>query len=133
MAAPSQKDVETLLKLYEIYDRNRDSAIWFLTDLSARDYKSFKKKYPSRSRARVHFATVAGFFELAGILLERRLLNEDLFFDTFNVSAFWGKAKGIIKGMRQDRPRIYENFELVDTRKTRWAKRHPPKIKRKVR
>ncbi len=133
MATPSQKDVETLLKLYAIYDGNRGSAIWFLSDLSAQDYESFKKKYPSRSRAREHFATVAGFFELAGLLVERKLLNEDLFFDTFNVSAFWAKAKEIVKGMRRDRPRIYENFELVSNRKIRWAKRHPPKLKRKLR
>ncbi|MFQ6011990.1 MAG: DUF4760 domain-containing protein [Nitrososphaerales archaeon] len=131
MARPPQKDVETVLRLYSIYDRNRESAIWFLSDLSEKDYESFKKKYPSRSRARAHFATVAGFFELGGLLVERKLLNEDLFFDTFNVSAFWSKAKGIIKGMRRDRPRIYENFELVSRRKIRWVKRHPPKLKRK--
>ena len=127
MVTVSRKDVDTLIKLYDIYDRHRDAIVWFLSELSAKNYAEFKRRYLTTSKERVHFTAVCGFFELSGLLVNRRILNEDLFFDAFNVSPFWLKAKAIVKGMRHNRPRIYENFELLHMKRLNWVKRHPPK------
>jgi len=108
----ASRDVNTLFSLYEIYDRNRDSILWFLEGFSAKS-----------SKERCHFIRVCGFFELSGTLVKRQMIDADLYFDVFNPSPFWQRAKSIIEGMRETRPFIYENFELLDQLKVKWAKK----------
>jgi len=117
------KDVDVLFSLYEIYDRNRDSILWFLEEFSAKSYEEYKQKYHGISKDRSHFIRVCGFFELSGTLVKRRLIDTDLYFDVFNPNPFWQKAKPIIKGMRDTRPFIYENFELLNEMKLKWARK----------
>jgi hypothetical protein len=117
------KDVDVLFSLYEIYDRNRDSILWFLEEFSAKSYEEYKQKYHGTSRDKSHFIRVCGFFELSGTLVKRRLIDTDLYFDVFNPNPFWQKAKPVIKGMRDTRPFIYENFELLNEMKLKWAKK----------
>ena len=117
------KDVDVLFSLYEIYDRNRDSILWFLEEFSAKSYEEYKQKYHGISKDRSHFIRVCGFFELSGTLVKRQLIDTDLYFDVFNPNPFWQKAKPIIKGMRDTRPFIYENFELLNEMKLKWARK----------
>ncbi len=117
------KDVDNLFSLYEIYDRNRDSILWFLEDFSAKSYEEYKQKYQGTSRERCHFTRVCGFFELSGTLVKRQMIDTNLYFDVFNPSPFWQRAKSVIEGMRETRPFIYENFELLDQLKVKWAKK----------
>lgn len=119
----ANKDVDILFSLYEIYDRNRDSILWFLEDFNVKSYEEYKQKYHGTSQERRNFIRVCGFFELSGTLVKRRLIDANLYFDVFNPSPFWQKAKSIIKGMRETRPFIYENFELLNEMKLKWAKR----------
>ena len=51
------------------------------------------------------------------------MIDTNLYFDVFNPSPFWQRAKSIIEGMRKTRPFIYENFELWDQLKVKWAKK----------
>jgi hypothetical protein len=117
------KDVEALFSLYEIYDRNRDSILWFLEDFNSKSYEEYKQKYHGTSRDRCHFIRVCGFFELSGVIVKRRLIDTNLYFDVFNPTPFWQKAKPVIEGMRETRPFIYENFEFLNKMKLKWAKK----------
>lgn len=116
-------DVEALFSLYEIYDRNRDSALWFLEDFNAKSYEEYKQKYHGTTKDRCHFIRVCAFFELSGTLVKRRLIDANLYFDVFNPTPFWQKAKPIIEGMREARPFIYENFEVLNKMKLKWAQK----------
>lgn len=116
-------DVDALFSLYEIYDRNRDSILWFLEDFKAKSYEEYKQKYHGNTIDRCHFIRVCGFFELSGTLVKRRLIDANLYFDVFNPSPFWQKAMPIIEGMRETRPFIYENFELLNQMKLKWAQK----------
>ena len=51
------------------------------------------------------------------------MIDTNLYFDVFNPSPFWQRAKSVIEGMRDTRPFIYENFELLDQLKVKWAKK----------
>lgn len=126
------KHVDTLLRLYEIYDRRRDSLLWFLHELDAHSYEEYKQKYPGNSASRAHFTTVCGFFELSGVLVNSRLIDQNLYFDVFNTTPFWEKAKPIVEGMRKSRPHIYENFELLNKKRVAWAKKRSGKSKLKL-
>ena len=129
----SQRDVDTLMRLYELYDGRRKALLWFLHELNSKSYNEYKEKYTGTSRERAYFTSVCGFFELSGVLLKRGLINQDLFFDVFNPSPYWERAKPIVEGMKKERPHIYENFELLHRRRNQWARTRPPRVQAKRR
>lgn len=118
----SNNHVNLILDLYKIYDGHRDSRLWFLDELDANSYKEYHEKYSSGSKEKSHFIAVCGFFELSGTLINHGLINSDIFFDIFNPSPFWNKAKPIVEGMRKTRPHIYENFEELNEKRKGWKK-----------
>lgn len=119
----SDNHVNIILELYKIYDEHRDSRLWFLDELDANNYKEYHEKYSAGSKGKSHFIAVCGFFELSGTLINHGLINPDIYFDIFNPSPFWHKAKPIVNGMRETRPHIYENFEMVSEKRNNWKKK----------
>jgi hypothetical protein len=118
---------DTLLKLYEIYDKNRDAILWFLEDMHARSYKEYLKKYPGTSSGRSYFIAVCGFFELSGVLVTYHMIEPDLYFEIFNPTPFWEKAKPVVQGMRDKRPYMYRNFESLNSKRLHWRKKRTAK------
>ncbi|HZD34120.1 MAG TPA: hypothetical protein VE130_02860 [Nitrososphaeraceae archaeon] len=119
----NNKNVDTLLKLYKLYDEHRHSILWFLEDLDAASYQEYLQKYPGSSNERSQFITVCGFFELSGVIIKYKLIDLNLYFDMFNPTPFWQKAEPIVKGMRKKRPYIYENFESLNNKRLNWVKK----------
>jgi hypothetical protein len=120
---PGTDNTDTLLKLYQTYDNHRNAILWFLEVLDASDYKEYLEKYSGASMERSHFIAVCGFFELSGVLLNHGLIDQELYFEMFNPTPFWNKAKPIVEGMRTKRPHIYENFELLNNKRLSWTKK----------
>jgi hypothetical protein len=122
---PKVNYTDTLLKLYEMYDDHRNARLWFLDVLDAANYNEYREKYSGASMERCHFVAVCGFFELSGVLLKHGLIDQDLYFDIFNPTPFWNKAKPIIEGMRSKRsdPFYYENFESLNSKRLSWKKK----------
>jgi hypothetical protein len=116
-------NTDRILKLYEIYDSHRDAVLWFLEELDAKNYEEYLEKYSGASSERSHFIAVCGFFELSGVLVSYGLIDQNLYFDIFNPTPFWDKAKPIVEGMRPKRPHIYENFELLNNKRLTWTKK----------
>jgi hypothetical protein len=120
---PKSNNTDTLLKLYEIYDKHRDAILWFLEELNANNYEEYLEKYSGTSSGRSQFIAVCGFFELSGVLVSSGLIDQNIYFDMFNPAPFWEKAKPIVEGMRNKRPHIYENFELLNNKRISWTKK----------
>ncbi|MDQ3084221.1 MAG: hypothetical protein M3Q77_05325 [Thermoproteota archaeon] len=120
----SDNQANLILDLYKIYDSHRDSRLWFLDELNANSYKEYHEKYYGTSKERSHFIAVCGFFELSGTLISHGLIAPDIYFDIFNPSPFWHKAKSIVEGMRETRPQIYENFENLSEKRSNWKKKN---------
>jgi hypothetical protein len=118
-------NTDTLLKLYQIYDNHRDARLWFLEGFEAKDYHEYREKYSGASIERSHFIAVCGFFELSGTLVNRGLIDQNLYFEIFNPTPFWNKAKPIIEGMRSKRcdSHYYENFESLNSKRLSWKKK----------
>ncbi len=119
----ANNNVNLILDLYKIYDSHRDSRLWFLDELNTNSYKEYHEKYSGTSKEKSHFIAVCGFFELSGSLISHGLINPDIYFDIFNPSPFWYKAKPIVEGMRETRPHIYENFEMLSEKRSNWKKK----------
>ena len=122
------KNIDTLLRLYKLYDEHRHSILWFLEDLDAKSYQEYLQKYPGSSNERSQFIAVCGFFELSGVIVNHMLIDQNLYFDMFNPTPFWEKAEPIVKGMRTKRPHIYENFESLKDKRLSWAKKRRKKV-----
>ena len=122
MSTADNSKANIILDLYKINDSHRSSRLWFLDDLDANSYEDYQKKYSKSSIEKSHFIAVCGFFELSGVLLNHGLIDPDLYFDIFNPTPFWHKAKPIIEGMRTKRPHIYENFEILNNKRSVWKK-----------
>jgi hypothetical protein len=120
---PKTDSTDTLLKLYQIYDNHRNAILWFLEELEADNYEEYLEKYSGASSERSHFIAVCGFFELSGVLVSYGLIDQNLYFDIFNPTPFWNKAKPIVEGMRTKRPHIYENFEFLNNKRLSWTKK----------
>ena len=110
-----------MVRLFRLYDERREALLWFLHELEARTYEEYKAMYLGVSKERAHFTSVCGFFELAGVLVKDRAIDQSLFFDMFNPSPYWKRARPVVEGMRKDRPYIYENFEQLADARELWA------------
>ena len=120
-----RNSTDTLLKLYQIYDDHRNARLWFLDGLDASNYNEYKEKYSGASMERSHFIAVCGFLELSGVLVNHGLIDQNLYFEIFNPTPFWNKAKPIIEGMRNGKSdsHYYENFESLNSKRLNWKKK----------
>ena len=122
MVLKDAKSTNTLIKLYKIYDGHRDAILWFLEELDVDSYEEYIQKYGT-SLQRSYFIAVCGFFELSGVIVKHRMIDPDVYFDMFNPTPFWNKAASTVEGMRKKRPYIYENFEMLNSKRMDWTKK----------
>ena len=125
-------NTNTLFNLYKIYDNHREAVLWFLEEFEANSYEEYVEKYSGASVGRSHFVTVCGFFELSGVLISHKMIDQNLYFDMFNPTPFWQKAKFVLEGMRIKRPHIYENFEALNDRRLKWTKLRTKRPKKEL-
>ncbi|MFZ0740578.1 MAG: hypothetical protein WAM54_03200 [Nitrososphaeraceae archaeon] len=125
-------NTQTLFNLYNIYDNHREAVLWFLEEFEANSYEEYVEKYSGASVGRSHFVTLCGFFELSGVLISHKMIDQNLYFDMFNPTPFWQKAKFVLEGMRIKRPHIYENFEALNDRRLKWTKLRTKRPKKEL-
>jgi len=82
------------------------------------DYADFKKKYgPLSERKPIHRAIrlVAIYFEAIGMMMYRKLIDEQMVWDTFQIKHRWEKIAPVIKQLRKElnEPRYMEWFEYL--------------------
>jgi hypothetical protein len=132
-AKATARDIEILFRLAELYNTEYDfQAIeWFWGRFHERTIEEFTSKYAHGSREYQFFERFTSKLELAGLLVKRKILNADLFFDRYgSQQAEWEKCKPIVYGLRQkwNEPRHRENFELLAERGKKWKAKHRPKV-----
>ena len=126
----ASQNTRTLFNLYKIYDSHRQSILWFLEEFDADSYEEYTEKYAGASSGRSDFIAVCGFFELSGVLVSHNMIDQNLYFDMFNPTPFWQKARFVIEGMRQKRPHIYENFESLTDMRLSWTQLRTKKYRK---
>jgi hypothetical protein len=132
----TENDIDMLLELAELYNTNYDfeAAEWFWGEYNREvtSFEEFRNKYPQGSKGAQLFERFTSKFELAGILIEYRFLDENLYFDRYGAGQTeWEGTKSVIYGIRKEwnDPRFRENFELLARKGSKWLENHPPKIK----
>lgn len=133
MVKPTRADAEILLKLVELQqsDRMIKAQSWFWSEFSEKDFEEFQKEYPSGSEGDNYCMAIIDFWETVGVLLQYKLINENLLFDRFmEVESYWERLETVISGMREayKEPEISENFEWLAKRAAKWRKSHKRKV-----
>ncbi len=121
--AEKNRNASLLLQLWQLFPR--EAYRWLLGNFSASDYKELIKKYPRGSAEFDYVAQLREFYETAGVLVTRGLLDENLFFDiSYHIQPVWDKLGPVIKDWRKsaDNPAIEENMEWLAKRFETWSK-----------
>ncbi len=82
------------------------------------NYADFEKQYgPFSARKPIHKAVriIAIYFEALGMLMYRKLIDEQMVWDTFQIKHRWEKIAPVIKQLRKElnEPRYIEWFEYL--------------------
>lgn len=82
------------------------------------DYVDFEKRYgPFSARKPIHRAirTIVFYFEAVGMLLYRKLIDEQMVWDVFTIKHRWEKVAPLVKQLRIElnEPRYMEWFEYL--------------------
>lgn len=131
----TEDDIDMLLELAELYNTNYDfeAAEWFWGEYNREvtSFEEFRNKYPQGSKGAQLFERFTSKFELAGILIEYRFLDENLYFDRYGAGQTeWEGTKSVLYGIRKEwnDPRFRENFELLARKGSKWLESHSPKV-----
>jgi len=83
MRKPTHADAELLLRLYEIRrdPELRQARKWFLTEFKPAGWQDIKSRYLSHGDEDRWFRMTVSYWEMVGTLVNRGVLNSDLFFD----------------------------------------------------
>lgn len=122
------RDADLLLKLYDL---RREAVLRearkFVgsSEIKAATYEEFAKQYPAGSQGSAYISMVVSYWDMVCALVEKGLLDEDLFFTTtYEHNGVWEKLKPYIQGGRAawGAPWWCGSLERVVTRHARWMK-----------
>jgi hypothetical protein len=100
----THEDARLLLELYnlrreKVLRRARD---FVQQDCKFKNFKDFTKKYPEGSKKATYVGMVLGYWDLACTLVNKGLINQDLFNSTtFEHVGVWVKLKPLVEAWRE--------------------------------
>lgn len=127
MSKPTTADAELLLRLYDI---RRDSELrkarqWMLSEFKATSWEEVESQYLSGTEFDRFFRMVTSYWEMVAGMVNRGVLNEELYFDsTGEHIVVWNKIKAIVPGARAKiRPTYLWNLEQLVRRHLDWREK----------
>jgi hypothetical protein len=122
VSTPNYQDADLLLR---IYDMRREPQLRQARDLiqklKFKNAADFEKRYPEGSPGARAVGKVLGYWELACTLVDKGLLNEELFQTTnFEHVGIWHKFRPLVESWRKQ-----WNYPDVAAPLQRVAERHP--------
>ncbi|HET9400617.1 MAG TPA: hypothetical protein VFO34_06675 [Candidatus Acidoferrales bacterium] len=116
MSEVTHDQANLMLRIYELRrePRLREARQWFVSKFVATNMEELAKKYPAGSEENASFRMVTSYWEMACGLLNRGLMDDELFFE--NNTEFWivwQRLKNLAPLARTayNNPRLYRNIE----------------------
>jgi hypothetical protein len=124
-------DAELLLRLYELRreERLREAREWFMREMKMESAQDFAARVPRGSREHTSYRMVTSYWEMAASIVNRGLINEDLFFEnTGELWIVWQKVKHLAPAMRENlkNPHVWANLESVAGKFEKWMNQRAP-------
>jgi hypothetical protein len=116
------RQTDFIVRLYSTYgSKEFHDTLMEVHSLQFNDYESFVKKYGpwlSKGSAQTAIFVISTYFTEIGILLYRKIIDIDFFYDIFgstSVKFNWEKVKPVILGLREQfrDPKVFGSFEYL--------------------
>jgi hypothetical protein len=120
--------------LLQIYDMRREEKLrkaraWLLPNFAAGSLKEFSALYPPGTEANAHFRQVISYWDMVAAIVNRGMLDEDLFFETTGEAMItWLRVKEVALEMREARknPLYMRNLEILAEKQEHWIATRAP-------
>jgi hypothetical protein len=131
MGEVTHDQANLLLKLYDLRrePRLREARAWFTSQFWANSMEELMQKYPQGSEANASMRMVGSYWEMACGLVNRGLIDDELFFETS--AEFWfvfQRMKPFLAGFRTmfHNPNAYKQIESTVARiELHWNRTAP--------
>jgi len=121
MGKATHEQANLLLKLYDLRrePRLREARAWFMSQFWANSAEEIMQKYPQGSEANASMRMVGSYWEMACGLVNRGLIDDELFFESS--AEFWfvfERIRPILAGLRamNHNPIAYKQIESAVAR-----------------
>ena len=134
MPKPTVEQADLMLRLYEMRrdPEMRRARAYMLSEFQATTWDDVG--YLSGSERDRHFRMVTSYWEMVAAIVNRGLIDEDLFFDTQGEGLFtWLRVRDLVpEGRKQLRPTWLWNLERMARRQQAWRERANPTVERVI-
>jgi hypothetical protein len=120
--------------LLQIYDLRREEKLrkarsWLMGSFWAESMKEFTEVCPMGSEENAYFRQVSTYWDMVGAIVNRGMLDEDLFFETTSEGLLiWMRIRNVALQMREARknPLYLRNLELMAEKHEKWLATRAP-------
>ncbi len=130
MSKPTAADADLLLRLYELRrdPEMRRARQFIISEFRSTTWEEMQSQYLTGSEADRWFRMVTSYWEIVAGMVNRGVLNEEIFFDTHGEDiVVWNKVKAVVAGARESiRPTYLWNLERMARRHMEWRERTYP-------
>jgi hypothetical protein len=124
-------DADLLLRLYDLRreERLRQAREWFVREFHADSMEDLYKRFPFGSGENDRYRMVLGYWEMAASIVNRGLINEELFFENGGeLWTVWAKIKHLVPEARimWKNPYLFQNLENLAAKYEKWMEARAP-------
>jgi len=131
MGEVTNEQVNLMLRLYE--DRReprlREARDWYAANFHVRNQEEMWRLCPPGSQANTYMRMVVGYWEMVASIVNRGLIDEDLFFECSGEQwGVWEQLKPVIGEVRAmfKSPTLFANLEKHVERLEAWREKRNP-------
>jgi DNA-binding transcriptional MerR regulator len=131
MGQVTNEQVNLMLRLYEDRreQRLREAREWYAANFHVKNQEEMMRLCPPGSQANTYMRMVLGYWEMLASIVNRGLIDEDLFFENSGEQwAVWEQMKPVIGEVRAmfKSPKVFANLEEHVRRLEAWREKHNP-------
>jgi hypothetical protein len=141
MSEATHEQVNLMLKLYELRrePKLREARDWFGANFHVKTAEDVMRLCPPGSKENTYMRMVVGYWEMVASIVNRGLVDEDLFFENSGEQwMVWEQVKPVLGAWRTmfGSQKVFANMEEQCRRLEAWREKHSPgsnEVMRKMR
>ena len=131
MGEATHEQVNLLLKLYDARrePKLREAREWFAANFHVQSFEDVMRICPPGTKENTYMRMVAGYWEMVASIVNRGLIDEDLFFENSGEQwGVWQQLRPIVGGLRErtGSQLAFRNLEETCARFEAWREKNSP-------
>ena len=131
MGDVTHEQANLMLKLYDLRrePKLREARDWFAANFHVKNAEDVMRLCPFGSKENTYMRMVAGYWEMVAGIVNRGLIDEDLFFESTGEQwALWEQMKPVTGAWRElfSSPKLFANLEEHAKRLEAWREQRNP-------